>query len=176
VNRSETRPENVIRHCPRCGASGFKAEAHGRFECAGCAFVFYLDVAAAVAAIIRDQDGRVLLTRRAHDPERGKLDIPGGFVDAGEAAEDALRREVREELGLEIEELTYACTQANIYEYRGLTYHTLDVYFSCRVRDLAAIRSGDDINGFAFLALDEIPTADIGFDSVRRALARLANG
>jgi ADP-ribose pyrophosphatase YjhB (NUDIX family) len=49
------------------------------------------------------RDGKVLLTKRAVDPERGRWDIPGGFLTAGEPLVDGVAREVREELGLEID-------------------------------------------------------------------------
>jgi 8-oxo-dGTP diphosphatase len=46
--------------------------------------------------------GSVLLTRRAHAPSAGLWDLPGGFLEAGETPEEALRRELREELGVEL--------------------------------------------------------------------------
>jgi mutator protein MutT len=55
-----------------------------------------------VGAIIRDGAGRVLLVRRGHPPSLGLWSIPGGRVEAGEATHDAVRREVREETGLEV--------------------------------------------------------------------------
>ncbi len=55
-----------------------------------------------VAAVVRD-GGRILITRRRDDAERGGLwEFPGGKVEPGEAEPDALRREIREELGCEI--------------------------------------------------------------------------
>lgn len=56
----------------------------------------------AVAAIIVE-DGRILLVKRGVEPSKGKWSIPGGSVEWGESLTDALRREVREETGLEIE-------------------------------------------------------------------------
>ena len=171
--RTETNPANVFRHCPRCGTSPLDPHATYGFACAACGFQFFLNVAAAVAAIIRDAQGRVLLTRRARDPERGRLDIPGGFVDWDETAEQALAREIREELNLDIEACAYFCSVTNVYEYRGLSYRTLDLYFTCTVRDLSRLHAADDIDGHQFVALDALEQADIGFAAVRQALRRL---
>jgi ADP-ribose pyrophosphatase YjhB (NUDIX family) len=49
-----------------------------------------------------DDEGRLLVVQRANDPGRGLWSIPGGRVEAGEATHDAVRREVREETGLEV--------------------------------------------------------------------------
>ena len=57
---------------------------------------------AAVGAIVRDDTGRLLVIRRAHDPGKGLWSIPGGRIEPGESPEEALAREVREETGLEV--------------------------------------------------------------------------
>ncbi len=55
-----------------------------------------------VGAVIRDGTGRLLMILRGHDPGRGLWSIPGGRIEPGEAAEEAVVREVREETGLEV--------------------------------------------------------------------------
>jgi ADP-ribose pyrophosphatase YjhB (NUDIX family) len=66
-------------------------------------------------------------------PAKGKLAVPGGFIDIGETAEDGLRREIREEVNLAPGELRYLCTQVNDYVYRDINYPVLDLYFVGRV-------------------------------------------
>jgi mutator protein MutT len=168
-------PARVLRHCPRCGERAVAPRRGCGYGCGACGFVFFLNVAAAVAAIIRDPEGRVLLTRRAHDPAAGKLDVPGGFVDPGETAEDALRREIIEELGLVIEDVRYFCSVTNVYEYDGLNYRTLDLYFLCRATNLSEIRAADDISGYAFVDPRAIDPAEVAFDSILKGLRSLVD-
>ncbi len=55
-----------------------------------------------VGAVVHDAAGRLLLIRRGHDPHRGSWSLPGGRVETGESAEQAIVREVREETGLAV--------------------------------------------------------------------------
>ena len=87
-------------YCPKCGKKTLQGNPR-RIECSACGFVFYFNAASAVAAIIQ-KDNTILLTTRAREPEKGKLDLPGGFVDHNETAQEALQREIREELNIEI--------------------------------------------------------------------------
>ncbi len=168
----EHLPRHVMRFCPRCASGEFLFRENHSFACGACGFEFFVNAAAAVVALIEDGEGRLLLTRRARDPEKGMLDLPGGFADPGESAEQALVREVKEELNLEVEECDYFCSFPNTYPYGGIVYHTLDLAFTCTVVGLGAIRAADDVGGYLFLPPDRIPVEEIGFDSIRRVALR----
>ncbi len=92
--------------CPRCGGRLetrlLKDGDPERLVCKGCGFVFYLGPKL-VAGAIFELDGEVVLIQRDIQPGYGKWTFPGGFVERGERAEAAARREVLEESGLEIE-------------------------------------------------------------------------
>jgi ADP-ribose pyrophosphatase YjhB (NUDIX family) len=165
-------PERVFRFCPRCGSGGLSTGNDRSFVCTGCGFEYYINAAAAVAALIRDHEQRLLLTRRAREPRKGSLDLPGGFVGVHETAEHALAREVMEELNLEVTGCSYFCSVPNTYPYGGITYFTLDLAFVCSVSDLSAIRTGDDADGHLFVPLSDIRLEDIGFDSIREIVDR----
>ena len=111
----------TFRFCPVCGSPFeprvLRVGEPSRLVCTGatCGFVFYLDPKLAVGTIITDDEGRVVLVRRAIEPGYGKWVFPGGYVDRGEEVRLAALREAREECGLEIriERLL------NIYSYPG---------------------------------------------------------
>jgi ADP-ribose pyrophosphatase YjhB (NUDIX family) len=88
------------RFCPHDAAELVRDDDHLR--CTACGRRYWANsVPGAQAVIVRD--GSVLLGRRRFDPGEGRWDLPGGFLHEGEDALEALRREVREETGLEID-------------------------------------------------------------------------
>ena len=95
--------ETEINFCPRCGAAMVHAERFGKLRavCPHCNWIHFSDPKVA-AAVLVEQDGRVLLVRRANDPFRGLWTLPAGFVDAGEDPAEAAARECLEETGLSV--------------------------------------------------------------------------
>lgn len=89
------------RRCPRCGTALEHGE--GSVSCPSCGFEEHANPAPTASALVSDGDGRILLARRAGDPGKGLWDLLGGFMDEGEEPVETLRRELREETGLEIE-------------------------------------------------------------------------
>lgn len=158
-------------HCPRCGARADGASAQDRFRCGRCGFVLFFNAACAVAAFVTREDGRVLFITRAKEPARGRLAVPGGFVDVGETAENALRREIREEVGLDLASVEYLTSHPNQYPYAGVLYSTLDLFFRAAPVDPASARALDGIEGLRWLDPETVDPADLAFESMRDALA-----
>jgi ADP-ribose pyrophosphatase YjhB (NUDIX family) len=138
--------------------------------------VYYLNPTVAVAAIVEDTHGRIALVERAKEPKKGMLALPGGFVDAGENAEDALRRELREELGLEVGALSYVGSWPNLYTYKGVTYSVVDVFFAAREGELVLRPDASEVSGVRLVARGAIDLSAIAFDSMRQALMRYICG
>jgi mutator protein MutT len=168
-------PLTVFRFCPRCGAENGEYPTIKLFVCRACNFRYYQNAAAATIAIIRDPNGRVLFTRREKEPARGKLDLPGGFVDPLETAEESLRREAREEVGLNIERADFLASFTNRYDYRGVTYYSLDLVFLCDVSDFSPLAARDEVLETLFLAPETVSPEEIGFESVRQAIRLLCD-
>jgi NAD+ diphosphatase len=165
------KPADLFRHCPQCGKPSSEP-GHAPFHCEACGLLFYFNPAIAVGAVLLAPDGKVLLIRRAKDPHQGKLSVPGGFVDAGEVAEVALRREIREEVGLEVAQLDYFCSLPNSYHYRGVTYQVLDFFFLGRVASMGVQTDPGEVTEVCWLSREQIRLDEIAFDSVREMLRR----
>jgi len=94
----------------------------------------------------------VLLIRRGREPARGKWSLPGGLVELGEGLEDAVRREVLEETGLEVhvDGLVAALDRVILDDERRIQYHYVLLDFLCR-SDTGEPRSGDDVTASRFV-------------------------
>jgi ADP-ribose pyrophosphatase YjhB (NUDIX family) len=163
-------PRAQFRCCPRCGAA-LAMPGACPLVCPACGFAYYFNPAVSTAAILLRGDGQSLFIRRGHEPGLGRLAFAGGFIDAGETPEVALRREVREEVGAELETIDYLGSQPNTYTYRGLTYHVVDLVFVATLAADPVPRALDGVAGIEWhdpLALD--PEA-LAFGSMTWALA-----
>jgi 8-oxo-dGTP diphosphatase len=110
-----------------------------------------------VDAVIRDQQGRVLLIRRGHEPFAGCWAMPGGFVDYGESCPAACRREVLEETGLEVEIVRLLDVLSE--PGRDPREHVVSVVYECRVVG-GRLAAGDDAAAARwFTELDGVPLA-----------------
>ena len=158
-----------IRFCPDCGQDSFRPETDKSWRCAHCDFILYQNTAAAVAAIVVCADD-ILFAVRAGDPQAGKLDLPGGFVDNDETAEAALARELREELGLTGIGARYMASFPNTYPYGGIDYKTVDLIYVVELDERPSLQPADDVAGIRWVNAGSIPFAQLAFGSIRRAL------
>ncbi|HXN56903.1 MAG TPA: NUDIX hydrolase [Myxococcales bacterium] len=111
-------------------------------------------------AIIADPQGRVVLIRRKNPPLGWAL--PGGFIDAGEAAGDACKREALEETGLAVELVEQLFTYSD--PRRDPRLHTLSVCYACRAPAGATPKGADDALEARFFHQAEVPWRELCFD------------
>ncbi len=163
-------------YCPKCGAEAFEAASEKHLVCKACGFEYYINAAGAVAAVIVNEKGELLVVVRARDPDKGMLDLPGGFIDPGERAEDAVDRELHEELGVEVVSRQFLTTDVNSYTYKEVTYQTLDLFWLCTVASTEVICAADDVESYQWIALQDIDLDHIAFSSIRRVIAQLQQG
>jgi ADP-ribose pyrophosphatase YjhB (NUDIX family) len=133
--------------------------------------LLFFNPTVAVGAFLEGPDRHLLLIRRAKEPARGRLALPGGFVDIGERVEDALRREILEEVNLEVDDPQFLCSAPNTYRYRDVAYPVADLFFVVRARDSRPPAALDGVASFAWHAVNEIDPDDFAFPSLRAAFA-----
>lgn len=165
-------PLSQFIYCPECGSRHFEIHNEKSKKCADCGFVYYFNPSSATVAFILNEKQELLVCRRAKDPAKGTLDLPGGFIDMNETGEEGVAREVLEETELKATEVTYLFSLPNIYIYSGFPVHTLDMFYRCTVADTSHIAAMDDVADSFFLPLSEINPEDFGLTSVREGLKR----
>lgn len=159
-----------FRFCPRCGSMEIEETSEKSMYCGECEYLFFLNTAAAVAGIIETAQG-VILLKRAKNPSKGMLDLPGGFVDYGESFEKAIDREIREELGVSLQTRHYMGSFPNKYFFRGVTYHTSDAVFVCSIDETASLCISDEILEIEYATLPSLDMDRVAFESVKNCLS-----
>ena len=159
-----------FKYCPRCGKPQLQPNDLKSCVCLSCGFVYYHG-ASAVAVGILEYEDKIILTQRVNEPQKGGLALPGGFVDYDENLEDALIREIQEELNLAITAPFYLCSFGERYPSRDVTYFCAIAFFVARVNDIKNITARDDIDAFQLVQPGEIDNNELAFESDRVALA-----
>lgn len=177
--------KNDFKMCPMCGSSKIENHGNRKWVCPDCGYDLYCNVAAAVGVVIRDRYNNVLFEVRAKNPQKGLLAVPGGFVDFNETLEEAVVRECREEIGVEITGVKFLCSAPNTYVYKNVEYKTCDVFFTAElppqfdtiddfIKGLKAEES--EVTGFATYkveTIEDIEKIPLAFESARYTLKKL---
>ncbi len=141
------------------------------FKCGQCGYSHYFSPCTAVGALIVDDKQQMLFIVRAKDPGKGKLGLPGGFVDANETAEQSLVREIKEELNLHVSRFQYLASFPNEYAYSGVVIPVTDLFFVTHVESLnnIIVQEGE-VHDWKFLPLAEVDGSMLAFKTHEQAL------
>ncbi|WP_039881770.1 NUDIX hydrolase [Marinobacter manganoxydans] len=157
------------KYCTNCGNSPLTrgipdGDTHARDYCSACGCVVY-DNPKVIAGAIIEQDGRLLLCQRGIPPRVGTWTLPAGFMEHGESVEEAARREVWEETGMDTE----VTTPYSIFSVPP----TNELYIIYRARMLAWNgTSGHETQAVDWFLPEDIPWELIFYPAIRQILER----
>jgi len=146
--------ESQISFCPHCGTAVRREERFGKIHpvCPQCEWIHFNDPKVA-AAVLVEQDGRVLLVRRVNEPHRGLWTLPAGFVDAGEDPARAAERECLEETGLSVRVMRVLDVIAGREHERGADFV---IAYQGEVLS-GALSPGDDSDAVDWFTRENLP-------------------
>ena len=158
--------------CPVCGSKRFYPNCFKSKRCLDCGFEWFLNASAATAAFVVNEHRELLVCRRAKDPAKGMLDLPGGFVDPEETLEECLTREMKEEVGGVVWSSRYLFSLPNRYLYSGLSIPTTDSFFLVELEKMGTLQPSDDVDEIYWISLDKVRPSAFGLQSISKAVAR----
>jgi ADP-ribose pyrophosphatase YjhB (NUDIX family) len=163
-----------FRYCPSCATLLEAGEEEGAMNCGKCGRHWYRN-SAPTAGCTFVRDGKALVSRRGSEPEKGRLDIPGGFLQAGEDPIVGLKREIDEELGVTIDVDISDCISMTPHTYGDEGDFVLALGFIATLVD-GDPSASDDVAEILWVSLDELDGLDFAWphdrELVRTALTR----
>ena len=152
----------VCKFCPKCSGK-FNSNANV-LTCSDCGFRFYINPAPCVSVIIEDEQGAIMLVKRKQDPKKGYWDLPGGFINPGENVSSAAQREMKEELGVDIEIEKFLDGYHDVYLYQEVLRPTIGIALVAKITS-GSPKPTDDITEYKFFPKDEILKQEQAFPS-----------
>lgn len=158
-----------LNYCPECAAP-LQKQSETKYTCAN-SHDYFNNPRVAVTIIFLNAEGQALYAKRAREPKKGYYDFPGGFADFGETPEEAIRREIREETGLEnVELIAISISSSNVYAENT---STCDFVFICDKWE-GEITPQDDVETLEWKPLEFMESDAFAwkYNGLREELAR----
>ena len=161
----------LYRFCPACGLSlPTPTDPEGRVVvqvCPACGAHHYQNAKPTASGLVI-RDGRVLLGKRGISPFFGHWDVPGGLLEPWEHPTDGVKRELREETGLDVEPTELLGVWIDTYGPGG--DYTLNFYYICSASKGEPV-ADDDVSELRFFSPADLPPlSEIAFENGRKAL------
>jgi len=156
--------------CPSC-SSRLEGDANSErgSRCTACGRHWYRNSAPTAGAVIV-RGGRALITERGVEPHKGRFDIPGGFLMAGEAPVDGLQRELKEELG-DVEVEVGPLMHMVPHDYGAEGDFVLALGFLARLVSGEPV-AADDVASVRWIGPDEVDEVGFAWDHDRELVKK----
>jgi len=155
------------RFCPYCGRRGEDIYRQGRkrLYCGYCKEILYENPLPAVAALVEEEDNKLLMVKRSVEPAQGKWALPGGFIETDEELEEAASRELKEETGLKgrVKELVGVSYQLSQFWGKSI----IVIGYWIETFD-GVLKPGDDASDVKYFDINDLPP--IPFSSHERLI------
>lgn len=166
-------PFYQFKYCPKCGSDQFFEHNIKSKHCNSCNFTYYFNPSSSTVAVIINNKKEILIATRANNPAKGTYDLPGGFVDMGESAEEAVMREVKEETGMIVLTTEYLFSLPNTYIYSDFEVQTTDLFFLCTIEENASFNAHDDVATLQFLPITKLDPSLFGLESIKQGILKI---
>lgn len=163
-------PLKQYKFCPKCGGN-FKHQGGNHLKCEQCSYNYFVNQAPTAGVLIFNDKNEVMLAKRKFDPKKGTWQSVGGFIGLDEKLEDALAREAKEELGVDIKIKHYLGSFPESYEFGNVAVPFLAIYF---IADIAKgiPKVADDVEEIRYFSADELKDLDVTYPELRTMLIR----
>lgn len=162
--------------CPQC-ASPLHVEKHGDMQVQVCTQghpLYKNQCVTTSGVVIRDE--KMLMVRRAIEPQKGWLDLFGGYVEADEKPTAGMMRETKEELGVGCRVIRLLGAYGpDTYPYKGIVSYNLALIYLVELNE-GEIRPQDDVASIEWIPLSQLPQGQMAFTSQNDFLADVASG
>lgn len=165
-------PKEVYKFCPRCG--GKLVIKQDSLECINCSFHFYINSIPCNSAIIENEKNEILLVKRRVNPRAGTWDLPGGFLKSGENFFDSVKREIREELHVEIEIAGIVGIYEDSYLFQEILNPTLMITTAAKIIS-GKLKADDDVSDYKYFSKEEVLKQELSFQGIRKSLEDYIN-
>jgi NADH pyrophosphatase NudC (nudix superfamily) len=167
--------QEAYQYCLYCGSKA-KLENNDRLVCAKCGKKYFFTPSIGAAGFCKNSKGEILVIERNAEPKKGTLGLPAGFVDINDdSLESALRREILEEIGLEITNIKYLSSHHTIYTHQGVDRPHMSTFFVCDIKEGELKIDENEVIKPIFVDLKTIDLERFGFDSTRMAIRDYLN-
>ncbi len=165
--------ESAYHFCPQCGKPLLIQKHHGiELQVCEAGHLLYKNQNACASGVIV-KNGKMLLVRRAFKPQKGKLDLPGGFVEPDEHPQQAMVREISEELSLEVKTVKLLGVYGpDIYPYKGVTNYNLEITYQLDILS-GTPKPQDDVASLEWFELNALPYGQMAFVGQNQFLEEL---
>ncbi|MFP4081905.1 MAG: NUDIX domain-containing protein [Candidatus Aminicenantes bacterium] len=155
----------MFKYCPQCGSELMekKEEERTRLFCPSCGQVFYQNPLPSAAALVMNEEQKILLVKRGVEPGVGKWALPSGFIEIEETPEEACLRELEEETGLKGKILKLV----GVYSQESVLYRNV-LIIGYEVAARGSLSPGSDSQEAGFFAYDKLP--EIAFSSHKKII------